>query len=284
MAVKTCDIEKITPAHAEMILNGNEGNRPIRDSRVDELVRTIREGRWRLTNDAIAMTGQSHARPGRLLNGQHRLWACVNAEKPIEVLVLYGADEASYAVMDTGAKRKASDLLPGPYQSIRKAATHAVYCYQRNAMSCTGYALTPGNDEILAAYDAHPAIARIVDSHIAEIKKIARAPSGVVAGFALIREHDEAASETFIAAVLSGEGLTKDDPELTLRNRLIAESTRASRLTPQTYAAMVVKAYNARRTAAPLAKILFRDGEPFPRVVDMSAQPPRVIKRIAGGR
>lgn len=280
MAKRTCEIEKITPAQAESILNGNEGNRPLRDKRVEELTRSISEGRWRLTNDAVAMTGASHDRPGRLLNGQHRLFACIEAKKPIEVLVLYGADEDSYAVMDTGAKRSASDLLPQPHQTVRRAVSHAVFCYVREAISCTGYGLAPGNDEIVAVYREHPAIARVIDAHLNDVKKIVRAPSGVLAGFVLAMEDNQHLAAQFIDRVLSGDGLTKDSPELTLRNRLIAESTRSNRLPAATYAAFVMKAYNALRTNAPLVRLIFKEGEPFPRCVDLAKQPPRVLRRI----
>lgn len=280
MAKRNCEIEKITPAQAEAILNGNEGNRPVRDTRVEELTRSISEGRWRLTNDAIAMTGASHERPGRLLNGQHRLFACIEAKKPIEVLVLYGAEEDAYAVMDTGAKRSASDLLPQPHQTIRRAVTHAVFCYARGAISCTGYGLKPGNDEIVSAYQAHPEIGRMVEQRVGEVKKIVRAPSGVLAGFVIAMEDNPHLAQQFIDRVLSGDGLSKDSPELTLRNRLIAESTRSNRLPASTYAAMVVKAYNALKTNAPLVRLLFKEGEPFPRCADMTKQPPRVLRRM----
>lgn len=280
MGKKNCEIERITPAQAEVILNGNQGNRPLRDARVEELTRSIVEGRWRLTNDALAMTGQSHEKPGRLLNGQHRLFACIEAKKPIEILVLYGIDEDSYAVMDTGAKRSASDLLPQPHQTVRRAVTQAVFCYSREAISCTGYGLVPGNDEIVAAYEAHPQIGLTVDAHIHGVKKIVRAPSGVLAGFALAMEDSPDLAQQFIDRVLTGDGLLKDSPELTLRNRLIAESTRSNRLPAASYAAMVVKAYNAVKTGGSLVRLIFKEGEPFPRVVDLAKQPPRVLRRI----
>lgn len=283
---KICQIETITPEAATEILNGNEGNRPIRDGRVDELARSITEKRWRLTNDAIAMTGPSHKKPGRLLNGQHRLYACIEAAAPIEVLVLYGADEEAYAVMDTGAKRSASDLLPRPYQNERRGATLLVYCYHRSLLSCTAYNASPGNDEILAEYEQHSMIGYTVDADLHALKALTLAKTGVLGGFALLREHDTEGANAFIERVLKGHNLGKDDPELTLRNRLITESTsgtrRARRPTAATYGAMVIKAWNAKQTKSPLTKIQFRDAEPFPRIVDLSKQPPRVIRRIKG--
>lgn len=283
---KTASIERITPAQATAILNANTGNRPIRDTRVTEMARAIKEDRWKLTNDAITMTGGSYEKPGRLLNGQHRLFACIETNTPIEVLVLFGADEDSYAVMDTGAKRVASDLLPRPHQNQRRGATMLVYCYEHQALSCTAYNVSPGNDEILKTYEDHPAIGLTVDQHLQALKVLTTAQSGVLGAFALLREHDRANADTFIESVLTGHQLEKDAPELTLRNRLIAESTRGGRSrsrtpTAATYAAMVIKTWNARQTKAPLTRLIFKDGDPFPRLVDMAKQPPRVIRRIA---
>ncbi len=284
MAKQNCEIVKVSPEMATKILNGNEGNRPIRDARVEELVRSINEKRWRLTNDAIAMTGTSPDKPGRLLNGQHRMFACVESGKSIDVLVLYGADEDAYAVMDTGAKRSASDLLPRPYQNERRGATQFVFCYERAALSCTGYNLSPGNDEILAEYNARPTIGQTVDSDLAGLKRICNAVSGQLGAFAVLRAHDRAKADAFIERVLGGHGLAKDSPELTLRNRFILEASgnrgSARRPTAATYAAMVIKAWNAVETKAPLTKILFREGEAFPRIVDIAKQPPRVLRRI----
>jgi len=40
------------------------------------------------------------------------------------------------------------------------------------------------------------------------------------------------------------------------------------------------KTWNAVETRSPLTKIGFRDGEAFPRIVDMAKQPPRVLRRV----
>ena len=182
-------------------------------------------------------------------------------------MVLYGADEEAYPVMDTGSKRSASDMLPKPYQTVRRSAAHAVFCYLREAISIRGFGLTPGNDEIVETYNEHPTIGQTVDQDMTALRKITRAPSGIVAGFALLRETDRAA-DSFIARVLSGDSLSKESPELALRNRLIAESTcRSSRLPPATFLAMVLKAWNARRSGTgSLVRIQFREGEAFPRL------------------
>jgi len=276
--MKKAKIEIITPAQAEMILNYNQGNRPIRDTKVELLSRANSEGRWKLTNDAIAMTGDSFASPGRVLNGQHRLFACVESGKPIEVLVLYGADEDAYAVMDTGSPRKAKDLLPGPNQSVKTAMTNIVFNYHRNELYTRSQGMVC-NDEALIAYEAHPSIAETCERYLVKTKSIMRAVSGVLAGFALIRESDEAAADDFIQRVLSGVGLAPESPELTLRNRLIMEQTRSGALPVTIYAAMVIKTWNAYVSGSSISKLQFRDSESFPRIT--SARPSAKHRRAS---
>ena len=48
---------------------------------------------------------------GVLLDGQHRLDACIKAGVPIKTLMVTGIDPEASIIMDTGAKRTASDML-----------------------------------------------------------------------------------------------------------------------------------------------------------------------------
>jgi hypothetical protein len=276
MTRQRSDIETITPTQAAELLNANTDNRPIRDSRVAELTRAIREGRWRLTNDAIAMTGYSHQKPGRLLNGQHRLFACTEAGLPIRVMVLYGADEGAYLVMDTGAKRVAADAIGGQNRAEKAAIATLLLHYERNTISILGKAGKYANDEIVAAVNSRPLIEETCATDMQGLRKIVRARSGVLAGFVLIREDNRRLADEFIANVLSGEGLVKDAPELALRNRLIAETARirSNRTAGTTYMAMVIKAWNAKKSGGTMTRFQFSPGDAFPRVT-AGATPPR---------
>lgn len=107
--VPTARTVTITPEKARELLSRNHGNRAIRATNVDYLTRQIADGRWHLTNDAIAV-----ARSGRLLNGQHRLTAIASGKRSVPCLLLEDLDEAAYIAMDIGSRRNMSDVTGLP--------------------------------------------------------------------------------------------------------------------------------------------------------------------------
>lgn len=99
-------LEIITPEQAQEYLAHNTNNRRIKGSNLDTLVRAIKNNEFRTTHQGIAFDGQ-----GNLVDGQHRLLACVLAKKPIKVLVTRGLDEAEISAVDTGSSRNYTDIM-----------------------------------------------------------------------------------------------------------------------------------------------------------------------------
>jgi hypothetical protein len=93
-------IETVTPQMAEEYLTHNTRNRKIVAAHVDAIARDIRAGNWMMNAQPICF-----ARDGRLLNGQHRLSAVIQAGEAIEVPVMRGLPEEAYATYDIHAKR-----------------------------------------------------------------------------------------------------------------------------------------------------------------------------------
>ena len=105
------DVEQISPAEAKAWLDPaiNRGNRNIVRDHVEAIARDIKDGRWMLNVQPICF-----ANDGRLLNGQHRLQAVIEANAPSEVLVMRGVPEAAFSTYDLQARRspEIGDLLP----------------------------------------------------------------------------------------------------------------------------------------------------------------------------
>lgn len=99
----------MTPDWAKRLLAGNRDNRRIRPTVVARLATELTEGRWVITPDAIAVSPS-----GRLLNGQHRLAAIVQADRSAHVLLAENMDEESFLVTDRGVKRTISDVTGLP--------------------------------------------------------------------------------------------------------------------------------------------------------------------------
>jgi hypothetical protein len=70
----TISLEMITPDMAADLLAVNVSNRNVRQRRVDQYARDMQVGRWQPTGEPITISDT-----GKLLNGQHRLMAVVQA-------------------------------------------------------------------------------------------------------------------------------------------------------------------------------------------------------------
>lgn len=99
-------VETITPAIARAYLASNQSNRKVTVTNVKDLAAAIRRGEWRLTHQGIAFSCT-----GRLLDGQHRLLAVVEAGQPITTVVSRGLPEETFMALDIGKKRSYADVL-----------------------------------------------------------------------------------------------------------------------------------------------------------------------------
>jgi hypothetical protein len=100
------EIRTITPKIAAAMLENNPANRPIKRQHVDAIVRDMVGGRWQTNGDAIRLNCD-----GSLIDGQHRLTACVEAGVPFETIVITGLPSNVRATIDGGAKRTHGDRL-----------------------------------------------------------------------------------------------------------------------------------------------------------------------------
>jgi len=105
MSHLTFNIETITPREATKLLEHNvENNRPISDRHVQSLARDMKEGNWAENGETIKICPQ-----GNVLDGQHRLWACITANKPFKTVVVRGVDGLD--TIDTNRPRTLANAL-----------------------------------------------------------------------------------------------------------------------------------------------------------------------------
>lgn len=97
-------IERIYPETAKQMLRHNVGNRKFKSRH--NVALAIQNDEWSLNGATIVF-----AEDGRLLDGQHRLQACLKTGKPIDSVVVRGVETQSQVSMDSGAKRSVSDFL-----------------------------------------------------------------------------------------------------------------------------------------------------------------------------
>ena len=97
----------VNPAQAMLWLeNTNTNNRNVCQKHVARLARDMAEGKWILTHAGIAFSSD-----GTLLDGQHRLWAVVEADVSVEMHVWFNVDPKSMMTIDCGKIRSTADIL-----------------------------------------------------------------------------------------------------------------------------------------------------------------------------
>lgn len=103
--MKQARFEIFTPKRcAEILENNNINNRNMRGWWAEAMAQAMRRGEWITSHQGIAFTED-----GDLLDGQHRLYAVLLADRPVEFLAVYGLPKAAFGVIDIGIKRSIAD-------------------------------------------------------------------------------------------------------------------------------------------------------------------------------
>ena len=119
----------VTPELAQAWLDKNIGNRKLTANHVERIARDMKAGRFSFTGDPIRFDDT-----GRLIDGQHRLKACIKADAPFESLVVYNLSPKVQDVIDAGRPRALGDLLSmdGFHYSTTLAAALRVLMAEKN--------------------------------------------------------------------------------------------------------------------------------------------------------
>lgn len=262
----TCKIVNVTPELASRWLALNTGNRVIKERVVSIYANTMAEGRWKLNGEAIKINCS------RLLDGQHRLLAVIKANVAVSMMVIEGLPDTVFDTLDTGSGRSGADVLhiEGVTDANLVAATLHTLWRQENGLQRANKSNSKidkaTNDLILEMQRKHPDI----KNYISAAKTVKIIPASWIAPYYyLFSQIDSDLAEDFIKKLATGEGLSKDSPVLTLRNKLIdtKRSARSSRMQRYFATAMLVKTWNALREGRAIVRLGMREDESFPEIV-----------------
>ena len=240
-------IETITPQKAEKYLSTSLGNRKVRLRAVGMYQRAMSNGEWKLTGDAVKFDKSGH-----LIDGEHRLRACMKAEKPFKTLVVRGLEEEDRLVIDSGMARNMADHLKfvGYSDVTVLAAAASLICRWEEGDLYTTTTFKPNKKEIFTIVENNPALQASI-SAVGSIKTPTRGMSAAL--HFIFSGHDAKLADYFFTSLLDGVGLGVGSPILTLRNRFASNTLRRSAKIPKQYVlAFTIKAWNALRENKPL--------------------------------
>ncbi|MCK8043682.1 chromosome partitioning protein ParB [Shewanella sp. 1CM18E] len=225
-------------------VNKNNKNRKLSRIKVNKYAEAMKNGKWCLTGEPIIISDD-----GEILNGHHRLQACLEAWAGFIATITYGVtDDLSFAHIDVGNMRSRAQVLEmsgvkvsAPILS-RVAMLAKAFDMTKNKFdfrATQGTAFQPA--EILSYVEDHKELALSVDFATTIVKrhKLESQISEPIYAFAhyLITQKLKECTfnelpitpETYLTRVISGLGLnSEDDVEYQVRNylqSLVREST-----------------------------------------------------------
>ena len=256
----------ITPAYAKELLKRDSVlNRSLRPVTVDQYAAEMKADRWRLNGEGIMIDTN-----GGLLNGQHRLHACIKAGRPFETLVVCNLDPGTISTMDTGRKRTAASVLQ--MNRVRNAGTVAAIVkrvFEIERAGETHWHTDAISNQVILEY---------TERHLAALEKsaimavTAKDTLGKAALLGAIhhcgaKRSGEFVANTFLSSLIKGISLEEHNPILTLRNYLIKDKLSKQSYSKRDVSLAAVKAWNAWREGRDMRLMKVTRKERFPSLV-----------------
>jgi hypothetical protein len=232
----------ITPELAKKWLAKNPRNRPLDRKRVAVYASDMTAGRWKLNGETIKFNGDA------MIDGQHRLQACVTSGVPFVSFVIHDVDGDVFDTIDRGKSRTAGDIfhLMGEKNSrVIASGLAVIHKYILGigfSNSGAENAATIGRlEELLNEYPEVRECATLITG-LGFLKKVCS--TGLSCGLATLmyRKHPELA-RAFWRDV--NDGTNTFQPAAKLRERLIANSLSKQKFATNDIGTMIIKAWNA---------------------------------------
>lgn len=232
----------VTPEMATELLEANQMNRPLTDSHVKRIARQIMAGHWKFNGDTIKISED-----GDVLDGQHRLWAIIEAKMPVETVLIYGIHRDAFATIDTIRKpRSLGDTvaLSGQlrYRSKIGAALAWLLRWQRHVLEDYKAAHNRiENADIERALEAHPGIIPAVEK-ASKLRAVANPALLAFLYYVTVNRNPDVA-ERFFETLTDPAGVSINDPFYKLRSYFTTDHHKAKE--PLMTIALAFKAMNA---------------------------------------
>lgn len=265
MTIET-KVETITPQMAQDYLGANVKNRTYNKRHARALAKMIQEGLWVFDANPIKF-----AENGFLIDGQHRLQACIIAQTPIKSLVVRGLPYEAFHNIDTGRARTAGDILSiegSPYATTIASSIVKYFALKNGRLAEWGSYRKKerGEDvlrapslkdlqitkpEILSFYKDNKTLCDEVGSRAGSLGKgtngVRIYSYSIIGGYALFlileKHHPQEYVFDFFNQLITGKNITNESV-LTLRNIMVRYNCGQIALTSKQRAAYFAKAWN----------------------------------------
>ncbi len=238
----TTTVMTITPEQsAEWLTTRNVKNRTILPARVTEYARQMRLGLWPRNGQPIIFDWDGH-----LMDGQHRLAACVKANTHFESDVTFGVDPAVFGTLDRGRPRNLKTILylEGYGEHENLAGLVSMLWREEQGLDPTQRHTAPNSEEAKDFIRRHPGLESYcpVPASVMKVYRSKLLPAYFQYRFTKI---DPVAKEGFFQVLASGGDTSTGNPPAVLRDKLLMYAFKLEKLDEKSKMALTIKAWNA---------------------------------------
>lgn len=251
----------VTPDMALDMLDYNTRNRPVKGGKVALYARQMEAGEWRYTGEPIIFSDA-----GRVIDGQHRLMACIEADTAIPVDVAFGRPDNAFAFIDVGAPRTAGDIFAingVKNSSYCSSMTRMIWHYDQGRQTVSG----GGGITSAELYDVFVSLGNVYDSlpvlHKFAASRLA-SPSLMGAMHHICSRKCKRDADAFFSLI--NEGGAGNGPAQELHRRLVKAAVANEKPTTDYLAGLVLTGWNRSRKSLSGRGLRF-DGGKLPAVI-----------------
>lgn len=255
----------ITPEMAKDLLVMNTSNRAINHAAVKKLEAELVAGNWSYNGDTIVISNNI------VVDGQHRLLACANSGISFVTILVTEVDDDAFAKKDCGIKRSAGHVLGiAGIKNSKSVASVLRFIENYDTNSVAGRpSYSPS--QILALVDKYDGVEEFVGSMKKFNCRGLMAESAFVGMLYIFSQLSFVEMEKFAEDVSSGANMPSSDPVMMFRDRLIKSKMTKQKMCPAECSALMIKAWNARRSGKTIGLLAWRRNgnipEAFPKAI-----------------
>lgn len=260
------EIKYIDKQEADRLLSKNDTNRPFLLPRAQGYANDMEAGRWDMNGESIIVSDT-----GKLLDGQHRLWAISDRDLKMQFLVVYGVSEDTFDTIDTGNSRTAGDVLSIDGYSKAEADTLSTCIKLDLIMQKTGgphcpgivsRSLTPQVVLEAARRDSgyENSVKYILENRTKNTPVSMGSLSFLLYRFRILSDYIEEPDE-WIKGLMTGANLSENDPRLWIKNRVIREFSSSTKTNQLLRRGFIIKAWHTWKNGRSVKNefTIFRD-------------------------
>jgi hypothetical protein len=255
----------LTPELAMQLLERNGLNRPLNEQHVSRIARQIKTGKWRFNGDSIKIANSED-----ILDGQHRLWAVIEAKKPVDTVIVYGIEREAFATIDTLRKpRSGSDVLAlaGNPRHRAVVAQAIVWLLRWRSGKLLDYQQPKNrieNSDIEECYVSNGGMVQAAE-RTSKLRRVAN-PALLTFLYYIIVNRNADLAERMVRTLEYPSAVGIDDPFFCLRSYFLSDHQKAKM--PLVTIALTIKAANAANNNQKMKILNWRNQgdrpEPFP--------------------